>query len=123
MRHRCVCDYTVDEVLLQGNVDVFVSADWSDDGCIDVTQIGGVLNDELRVTALYTIYDVPYVRQVRCANVIFDHGELREYLYRHLKEPYFFMLIPVILISGAVFSMFVLFSIQPQLLDIKKLFL
>lgn len=111
---RCVCDYTIDEVLLQGNVDVLVSADRSDDGCIDVAQIGGVLNDELRVTALYTIYDVPYVRQVRCANVIFDHGELREYLYRHLKEPYFFMLIPVILISGAVFSMFVLFSIQPH---------
>lgn len=121
MRYRCVRDYTVDEVLLQGNLDVLVSADRSDDGCIDVTHIGGVLDHELRVTALYTIYDVSYMRQVRCANVIFDHGELREYLYRHLKEPYFFMLISVILISG-VFSM--LFFIFPTaLLDIKKLFL
>lgn len=91
LRHRIIHGHALEKLMMmQRNLDVFVSADRSDDGCIDVVQIGGELDHDFRVAAFSTIRDVFHVRQMRCADAVLDPGELREHRYRYLKLHVFF---------------------------------
>lgn len=62
IQHRFGRGHALEEILVQRNLDVLVSADRCNESRVDMVYIGRELNHRPNITALGTVHDVPHMR-------------------------------------------------------------